>query len=110
KNIDVMELSRLVRNALYNAIEYVEKLENRNQRLITLKLTNKGQMVIFRVDNYFIDQLDSIDELPKTSKKNKENHGYGLKSIQHIAKKYNGNMSISVKDHWFSLNVILPIL
>lgn len=108
--MSVMDISSLIGNALDNAIEYVERLKNKDQRLITLKLTNKGQMVILRIDIFFIDKLESLDDLPKTSKSDKENHGYGLKSIQYVAEKHNGNMSINVKDNWFTVNIMLPIL
>ncbi|MBR7927902.1 GHKL domain-containing protein [Aerococcaceae bacterium zg-ZUI334] len=39
-----------------------------------------------------------------------DNHGYGLKNIQYIAKKYNGNMTVEVQDNWFSLCVVFPIV
>lgn len=107
--IDAMDLSSLVGNALDNAIEYVEKLDDTDRRLITFKLTNKGNIVILRVENYFIDTLSPFEELPQTSKNDKESHGYGLKSIKHVAEKYNGNMSISVKDNWFTLNILIPM-
>lgn len=109
-NMDVMDLSSLIGNALDNAIEYVEKLQDEEKRLITLKLTNKGKIVILKVDNYFVEEIDNLDELPRTSKEDKENHGYGLKSIQYIAEKYEGNMSVNIKDSWFTLSIVLPIL
>ena len=43
----------------------------------------------------------------KTSKIDKKSHGYGLKSISHIAKKYNGYAKFSFSDNIFTSYVIL---
>lgn len=108
--MDIMDLSSLIGNALDNAIEYIEQIEDIEKRLITLKLTNKGEMIILRVDNYFLDDWEHSEDLPQTTKPDKENHGYGLKSIQHTAEKYNGNILIKVENNWFSLSVIFPLI
>lgn len=47
--------------------------------------------------------------LPTTTKSNKQYHGYGLKSIQAAAQKYGGTMTISSKDNWFILQVLIPV-
>ncbi|HJB23633.1 ATP-binding protein [Jeotgalibaca ciconiae] len=108
--MDIMDLTSLFGNAIDNAIEHVQKIEDKDKRLITLKLTSKGKMAVLRVDNYCIDELDMVGDLPRTSKRDKENHGYGLKSIQYIAKKYNGNTTINLEDNWFTLSVVFPII
>jgi len=43
----------------------------------------------------------------KTTKEQKNEHGYGLKSIKTLALKYNGNLSISCENNEFVLSVIL---
>lgn len=109
-DMDIMDLTSLFGNAIDNAIEHVQKIKEKDKRLITLKLTSKGKMAVLRVDNYCIDELDMVDDLPRTSKRDKENHGYGLKSIQYIAKKYNGNTTVNLEDSWFTLSVVFPII
>lgn len=109
-NLDIMDLCSLFGNALDNAIEHVEQIADVEKRLITLKLQNKGKMVILRVDNYCTTSPLSDDGLPKTTKKDRENHGYGLKNIEYIAKKYKGNMTVEIEDNWFSLCVVFPIV
>ena len=47
-------------------------------------------------------------EIPKTSKQDTENHGYGLKSIRQTVEKYQGSMSIQVKNRWFELRILIP--
>ncbi|MBF6978776.1 GHKL domain-containing protein [Aerococcaceae bacterium zg-BR22] len=108
--MEIMDICSLFGNALDNAIEHVETIEAVEKRLVTLKLSNKGKMVILRVDNYCLDETMDLTTLPETSKQDTENHGYGLKNIQYIAKKYNGNMTVDVQDNWFSLCVVFPIV
>ena len=45
----------------------------------------------------------------KTTKQNKLYHGFGVKSIQLIAEKYHGDVSISAKDGKFILDILFSI-
>lgn len=54
-NMEVMDICSLFGNALDNAIDHVEKIPETEKKLVTLKLQNRGKMVILRVDNYCID-------------------------------------------------------
>ncbi len=67
--MDVMDISALFGNAIDNAIEAVEKIDNPEQRLITLKVASHQQFLIIRLDNYDTSSLDlSTGQLPETSK------------------------------------------
>ncbi|MHA3226343.1 GHKL domain-containing protein [Globicatella sulfidifaciens] len=68
-NMEIMDISRLFGNALDNAIEQVEKIPETEKRLVTLKLQNRGKMVILRVDNYCIDDQLNLMVISETSKK-----------------------------------------
>lgn len=108
-HLDVMDLSSLFGNALDNAIEAVEKITNAEQRLISLKVSQHKQFIIIKLDNYDLSPLDtSTYQLPETTKKDKINHGIGLKSIQYICEKYHGNMNFTKEDNWVTLKIILP--
>ena len=49
------------------------------------------------------------DMLPGTTKKDAQNHGFGLRSIQETVKKYGGSMEIERKEENFNLFLYLPI-
>ncbi|WP_413509257.1 ATP-binding protein [Carnobacterium maltaromaticum] len=107
--LDTMDICSLFGNALDNAIEAVLRNAELEQRLVNLRVSKRGDFVIILVENYVPD-LDELSEgLPETTKKNKDYHGYGLKSIDYIAGKYEGNMNVSVKNNWFLLKVLLPL-
>lgn len=107
-DMNVMDICTIFGNALDNAIEYEEKIEDRKKRLIRVAVYSQNQFAIIRVENYCEAQLTGGGALPETTKKNKEYHGYGLKSIRTTAEKYGGSMTVRTEDDWFYLRVLIP--
>lgn len=106
--MDLMDVSALFGNALDNAIESVMKLEDRSKRLIHISVARQKGFVRIRVENCFTGELHYEDGLPATTKNNHKYHGYGVKSIRRIVEKYGGSTSISTRDGWFELRILLP--
>ena len=106
--MSVSDICSLFGNALENAIRAVEILEDPEERIISLKVQEKNGMLLIRVDNSFRGNLVFDGDLPQTTKKKDGYHGYGLKSIQMVAKKYAGVMRIQT-DEQFVLTVMIPI-
>ncbi len=107
--MDVMDISALFGNAMDNAIEAVEKIPQVEKRLITLKVSSRNNFVMIRLDNYDTSNIDlSTDQLPSTSKADKDYHGIGLKSMEYIAHKYNGNLTLTKEENWVRLKILLP--
>lgn len=104
-----MDIASLFGNALDNAIEATSKLPDKQQRLIRLALYGQGQFTVIRVENYYDSALkkDSTGAL-RTTKRDSSRHGFGVKSIRHIAAQYGGKVTIRTEDHWFVLTVLLP--
>jgi hypothetical protein len=104
-----MDIASLFGNALDNAIEATSKLTDRQQRLIRLALYGQGQFIVVRVENYYDSTLkkDTAGNL-RTTKTNATRHGFGVKSIRHIAAQYGGEVTIRTEDHWFTLTVLIP--
>ncbi|RBP99654.1 ATP-binding protein [Bifidobacterium xylocopae] len=104
-----MDVSTLFGNALDNAIEALRQVGDRERRLLRLALYGKGRMLLIRVENYFTTPLRwKADGELGTTKGGGGLHGYGVKSIRHIAHKYGGEVSIGTDDHWFRLCILLP--
>lgn len=109
-NLDFMnpvDMYTLFGNALDNALESVVQVPPQ-YRIISLKITQMGGMVSIHLENYTHNTLEMVGDLPKTTKSDPQFHGYGMMSIRHIVKKYKGDMSISVKNHMFVLNILFP--
>lgn len=106
--MDTVDICSIFGNALDNAIESVEKLEDVEKRLIRTAVYAKDQLVMIRFENYCEVTPVMEDGLPNTTKKNKVYHGYGLKSINMITQKYGGTMTIKTENNWFILRILIP--
>lgn len=107
--VDTMDLVSLFGNLLDNAIESSQKITNSSKRVIHLRLSQKANFALFTIENYYEIPVELENGLPKTTKKDIHQHGYGLKSISYIVKKYHGNMTINYQDNWFTVRILLPL-
>mgnify|MGYP004468001673 FL=1 len=107
--IDVIDFYTMLSNGLDNAIECVSRYEDDAKKVINVAVLERGSMLHIFIDNYFDGELEIRNGFPVTSKEDKGYHGYGVKSMQMIAKKHGGDIRISVKNHTFSLQIMLPV-
>lgn len=103
--IDELELGIILGNALDNAIEAVEKSSKPISKQIEFKLITVADRISISVKNPV--EFDVDTENLVTSKRNKKIHGYGIKSIQTIANKYDGLVLFSCENKVFSVNINL---
>ena len=104
-----MDIYALIGNALDNAIECVEKYDDREQRVISLVIARKGNFLCIQIENYCYDQMNFRRGIPVTTKEDKGYHGFGMKSMKYIVEQYGGTMTIDYKDHIFILQMLIPI-
>ena len=103
------DLYALFGNIVDNAIEAASALEDSEKRCISLNVGTSGAFVSISENNYYSGSIRfSEDGLPLTDK-DTDYHGYGMLSIETVVKKYEGNLSVSVKGDMFRLNVLIPI-
>lgn len=106
--IEHSDLISLFGNALENALECETGIPRPEDRFINLLVRQKNGFLVIRVENYFDGELCFKDGYPVTHKKDKSFHGYGLKSISRIVKKYGGTVHVSKEGNTFLLNIIFP--
>ena len=105
----VTDICSLFGNALDNAVECVALIPEEEKRLIHVEVSAKKNFVFIRVENYCENTtLEQNGTFPATTKADKNNHGFGLKSIYAVAEKYGGCAEFSRKNDWFELNVLIP--
>lgn len=106
--MQVMDVYSLFGNAISNAVEAVEKLEDPEKKIIDIVSECRGDLISIHISNYFDGELQMEDGLPRTGKKEEEGfHGYGMKSMKLIAEKYGGSLSVSADGDLFTLDVYL---
>ena len=107
--MDVMDICSIFGNALDNAIECERKIADPEKRLIHVSVFAQKKFLMIRVENYYEGTLQYDQNIPGSTKKQAEFHGFGIKSIRYTVHKYEGEVDISVKDNWFILNILIPI-
>lgn len=111
QQIDVYDIGIVLNNALENAIEASSKVEG--GKSISLRSYMKGNLFFIEVENDFSGELviDNETGLPVSSKKDRQLHGVGMENIQRCAKKYMGDIDMTICDmedkKRFSLTIMM---
>lgn len=102
-----LDLCNLLGNMFDNAIRACIQAENEN-KYIELKIIKEDRYYTISMKNTVGGDFKQLKSpvLPETTKKDKENHGYGLKIVKDIAEKYNGLSDFYVQDEYF-YNVVM---
>lgn len=107
--MDVMDICSIFGNALDNAIECEKKIEDREKRMIHVSAHAKKNFLIIKIENYYEGTLEFEKDLPVTTKREREFHGYGLKSLKYTVHKYHGEVDITAENNWFCLKILIPL-
>lgn len=107
--MDTMDICSIFGNALDNAIEYEEKIEEKEKRLIHVAAVSQKNFLIIRFENYCEESLELDKVVSTTSKGDSNFHGYGLKSLRYTVKKYGGEVNINKENNWFVLKILIPL-
>ncbi len=102
---DKMDVSILLGNLLDNAIRALGHCSSPGKLDFTME-KKRGILRIW-IKNSHNEKLKEWDGLFVTTKKDKKNHGIGLKNVERIVEKYHGEMQIDHDDQWFSVKIIL---
>lgn len=102
--INEMDLSILLANMLSNAIENC--IVNSS---IELTITNNTYTLLIKVTNSVDHNILKANPSLTSTKADTINHGYGIKSINHIADKYNGTVNFIQNENLFSCIINIPI-
>ena len=107
--INSTDICTILLNLIDNAIEACLKVENEQDRNIKVILKNANSMVVIKVENSIFETvtIPSSTSLLKTTKEQKNTHGFGLKIVNSVAEKYNGSLVVQQEDNRFTATVLL---
>ena len=103
--MEELDLYSLIGNALNNAIDAASKLPKGEGYIILTTSAEEG-MVTIHVENPYSGDLVMENHLPK-SQRDGRYHGFGMKSMERVVKKYNGMLAVKAKNGIFYLDIIL---
>ena len=107
--LNPMDICSIFGNALDNAITSAEKVENPEKRLIHVTVAQEKSFLRIKIENSFQGEVRMKNQLPVTTKADRRYHGFGVKSMKEVAEKYKGSLTVSVKDGWFELRILIPL-
>ncbi|MBR2834742.1 MAG: sensor histidine kinase [Coriobacteriales bacterium] len=108
--VNDLDLCALFGNIVDNALEAASKVLLEEHPEIELDVRQIHQMSVTRCTNPYVGELLRCEDgLATTKREDTENHGYGLRSIQMVASRYNGEVVWDAQDGLFTLTVIIPL-
>ncbi len=107
--INTIDLYAMLGNAVDNAIDEVKKFGEKEKRQIDVLIYRRQHFLAIHITNPMEGTLVYEDGLPVTTKGSRMVHGFGLRSIRHILKKYDGFLTVREEDGYFSLLMLIPI-
>ena len=102
------EIYALFGNACDNAIEALASVPEED-RIFTLSVKRQLDMAVIHMENVFSADLTFEDGLPRSTKGDFANHGFGMRSIRMVAEKYHGSVTVRAEGGIFNLNILLPL-
>ncbi len=105
------KLYSLFGNALQNAIESAEQVEDPQKRLIIVNVKEQGNLIHVHIENSCPKNmaLNLVNGLPQTTKENKREHGFGLRSMRLLSQQLGGEIDFTIDQDRFNLDIVLPI-
>ena len=103
-DFDYFSLSTVLGNLMDNAIEAEKNEEN---KVIKLSITSDSNNIEITIQNRISESVLINDKLPKTTKKDSQNHGLGMISITETLTQNNGIIDIYELEGWFVTDVIM---
>lgn len=103
------DISSLFGNLIDNALE-AELNEAVDRRSIYLNVRRERQMLFIHVDNYCSVAPDFEDGLPVSTKEDKRYHGFGVRSVRYLVRKYGGDMRMTWDREMFNVDILIPVV
>jgi hypothetical protein len=102
------QIYSLFGNILDNAINAASEMKEEEEKIISLSISLLRSNIVITCSNYTKEAPIIVGGLPKTRHKDKENHGYGMKSIRNTVLAHKGVFKITYEDRQFKLKIAFP--
>lgn len=104
--IEDIDLNIVVSNLMDNAIEAAEKCRKGNRKIV-LKIKDVKRFLAIECTNTCQEHLEFKKNKLKTTKRDEENHGFGIGNIKEAAAKYGGRLEIICENGFFSMKIMM---
>lgn len=106
--IEDIDVCALLANLLDNAIEACEKIVD-DTRWINIKVFRRNDMLFIILSNSIHPDMLKKKVLFQSEKPNSQLHGWGMKSIKNVLKKYEGNIEYNLREKGIEIFLNIPL-
>lgn len=111
--MSALDVCTIFANMIDNALEAVETLSG-DDRKITLDIRKNHNFLLISERNMVGHKVEIHDNMIATTKRHKENHGFGIINMKETVCKYDGELEIEVvegeNNHYvFQIEIVIPI-
>ena len=105
------DINSLFGNAIENAMQYEESIEDAERRFISLIVKSEADILFIRVENYWCGEpLHWNNGLPVSTKgEGGITHGFGMLSMRRVVEKYGGEMQVKAENELFQVIITIPL-
>ena len=104
--ISNMDLCIIFSNIIKNSVEAVEKISENIEKKIEVEIKQLENNIIIKVKNPISEKVNIIDDKLKTSKLDKNNHGFGSLNVKEAVNKYGGNIKYNISEESFLVEIL----
>lgn len=109
-NITDGDLAVMLGNLLDNALEAAGECKDEKRKLsLWIYMEKEGNICVIKMVNYFVGDRICHKGRFISTKKYRERHGIGIKSVHNIAGKYGGHIKCMFNEEKFTTVLILPV-
>lgn len=105
KNYDIYELCTIFSNAISNAVEACQSMQEKKRVLVKIIEHNHSMCFIFV--NPATEEMYQAIIKEETTQKDKSIHGYGIRNIRHAVERLNGSMEYRYEDGKIELEICI---
>lgn len=102
-----LDICVILSNLLDNAIEASSKVEDQEERYIEVMLRTVNNIIMLRIHNSLKELPTIKNKIFVTTKKTKDTHGWGLRSVETAVRRYGGFIDYSYYENKFAVDVSL---
>lgn len=109
KVFTIYDMCVIFSNLLSNGIEASEKVSDEKKRFVKVNVLNCDDKIYINIKNSWQPgefSLDNMDNL-KTTKVDKEHHGFGIKNVKNTILKYKGSINYSANNEYVEVEVLI---
>ncbi len=108
--VDEGDLCSLLLNLLDNALEAAGQVEDAAKRFVSVSLqVNQGFLAVSCSNSYAGGLLLDEKGWPQTTKEDRNSHGFGLKQMESVARKYGSKLELSYDGKVFTVQTALKL-